>query len=106
MTVLIAGEASPHNGTRDRDCHGPGREEGLKVPLADLRAQYYELKEEIDAATVAVIESSCFIDGPNVVRLEEQIAAQCGARYGVAVASGTDALVLSLKACGIGPGDE
>src|SRR5262249_51568920 len=86
--------------------HSLGREEGLKVPLADLRAQYYELKEEIDAATVSVIESSCFIDGPNVVRLEEQIAALCGARYGVAVASGTDALVLSLKACGIGPGDE
>jgi|SRR5579871_1994001 len=84
----------------------PDREEGLKVPLADLRAQYYELKEEIDAATVSVIESSCFIDGPNVVRLEEQIAARCGARYGVAVASGTDALVLSLKACGVGPGDE
>lgn len=78
----------------------------MKVPLADLRAQYHSLKDQIDAATVAVIESSCFIDGPNVVRLEEQIAAVCGARYGVGVASGTDALVLSLVACGIKPGDE
>jgi dTDP-4-amino-4,6-dideoxygalactose transaminase len=78
----------------------------LIVPLADLRAQYNSLKEEIDAATVAVIESSCFIDGHNVDSLETQIAAACGATYGIAVASGTDALVLSLVACGIGRGDE
>lgn len=78
----------------------------MKVPLADLRAQYRSLKDEIDAATVAVIESSCYVGGENVVRLEEEIARECGAAYGVAVASGTDALVLSLVACGIGPGDE
>ncbi len=78
----------------------------MKVPLADLRAQYLALKEQIDAAMMQVSESGCFIDGENVVRLEEQIADVCGARYGIGVASGTDALVLSLVACGIGPGDE
>lgn len=78
----------------------------MKVPLADLRAQYRNFKDEIDAATVGVIESSCFVGGENVLRLEQEIAAACGARYGVAVASGTDALVLSLVACGIGRGDE
>jgi len=78
----------------------------LKVPLADLRAQYHELKEQIDAAIVGVIESGSFIDGANVQRLEQEIAAVCGAQYGLGVASGTDALVLSLVACGIGPGDE
>ncbi len=78
----------------------------MKVPLADLRAQYLALKEQIDAAMMKVSESGCFIDGENVLRLEEQIAEVCGARYGIGVASGTDALVLSLVACGIGPGDE
>jgi dTDP-4-amino-4,6-dideoxygalactose transaminase len=82
------------------------REERLKVPLADLRAQYYELKEEIDAAIVSVIESCRFSGGPYVQKLEEEIAARCGARFGIGVASGTDALILSLRACGIGPGDE
>ncbi len=78
----------------------------MNVPFADLRAQYHELKAQIDAAIVGVIESGCFIDGENVTRLEQEIAAVCGARYGVGVASGTDALVLSLRACDIGPGDE
>lgn len=79
---------------------------GLKVPLADLRAQYYELKDQIDTAIVSVIESGQFSGGPNVERLEQEVAAFCGARFGIAVASGTDALVLSLVACGIGAGDE
>lgn len=78
----------------------------MKVPLADLQAQYLALKGEIDAAIVAVIESGSFIDGEKVQRLEREIAAFCGARFGVGVASGTDALVLSLVACGIGVGDE
>lgn len=78
----------------------------MNVPLADLRAQYYELKEQIDSAIVAVIESGHFIGGPHVQQLEEEIAALCGAQYGIGVASGTDALVLSLVACGIGEGDE
>lgn len=78
----------------------------MKVPLADLRAQYLSLKDQIDAGMAMVSESGCFIDGENVQRLEEQIAELCGARYGIGVASGTDALVLSLVACGIGPGDE
>ena len=85
---------------------GFGQEDGLKVPLADLRAQYLELKAEIDAAMVEVIEMGHFIDGPKVQQLEQQVADLCGARYGVGVASGTDALVLSLVACGIGAGDE
>lgn len=78
----------------------------MKVPLADLRAQYLEFKDQIDAALAMVAESGHYIDGANVLRLEEQIAELCGARYGVGVASGTDALVLSLVACGVGPGDE
>jgi dTDP-4-amino-4,6-dideoxygalactose transaminase len=78
----------------------------LKVPLADLRAQYYELKEQIDSAIVRVIESCRFSGGEVVSQLEDEIAHACGAEYGVGVASGTDALVLSLVASGIGAGDE
>ncbi|MCW3054143.1 MAG: putative pyridoxal phosphate-dependent enzyme apparently involved in regulation of cell wall [Chthonomonadales bacterium] len=78
----------------------------MKVPLADLRAQYHELKEEIDTAIRDVIESSHFIGGEKVAQLERDIAALCGANHGIGVASGTDALTLSLVACGIGPGDE
>jgi dTDP-4-amino-4,6-dideoxygalactose transaminase len=83
-----------------------GWEERLKVPLADLRAQYDELKEQIDSAIVSVIESCRFSGGDVVSKLEDAIAQTCGARYGIGVASGTDALVLSLVACGIGAGDE
>lgn len=78
----------------------------MKVPLADLRAQYHELKEEIDTAIREVIESSHFIGGEKVAQLERDIAAACGAKHGIGVASGSDALTLSLMACGIGPGDE
>ena len=78
----------------------------MRVPLADLRAQYYELKDQIDAAIVAVIESSRFSGGDLVTKLEAEIAQFCGAKHGIGVASGTDALTLSLLACGIGAGDE
>ena len=78
----------------------------MKVPLADLRAQYLALKEEIDPAISAVIESGQFSGGPNVLKLEAEIAALCGAKHGIGVASGTDALTLSLVACGIEMGDE
>ena len=83
-----------------------GREAGLKVPLADLRTQYAQLKTEIDAAVADVLASGGYIDGDRVHALEADIAALCGARYGIGVASGTDALVLSLVACGVGGGDE
>ncbi|MDW8105730.1 MAG: DegT/DnrJ/EryC1/StrS family aminotransferase, partial [Armatimonadota bacterium] len=62
--------------------------------------------EEIDQAIARVLESGRFILGENVQRLEEEVAAYCGARFGIGVASGTDALELSLAALGIGPGDE
>lgn len=78
----------------------------MKVPLADLRAQYHELKDQIDIAIVDVIESGQFSGGPKVQQFEEQVAALCGAKYGIGVASGTDALTLSLVASGIGAGDE
>jgi dTDP-4-amino-4,6-dideoxygalactose transaminase len=78
----------------------------LTVGLADLVAQYRTIQAEVDASIHEVLESGRFILGPVVAHLEAEIAAFCGARYGVAVNSGTDALLLALLAHGIGPGDE
>ncbi len=82
------------------------KEEGLKVPLADLRAQYYELKDQIDTAIADVIETGQFSGGARVANLEHEIANLCGAKHGIGVASGTDALILALDALGIGRDDE
>ena len=78
----------------------------MNIPMVDLKGQYGALKEEIDRTLVDVLESSQFILGPNVRALEEEIAAYCGVRHAVGVASGTDALHLALRAAGIGEGDE
>jgi dTDP-4-amino-4,6-dideoxygalactose transaminase len=78
----------------------------MKVPVLDLKAQYLTIKDEIQAAINSVLENQHFILGPEVKALESEIAAYCGTKYAVGVASGTDALILGLKACGIGPGDE
>lgn len=76
------------------------------IPLIDLQAQYRMIKEEIDHAVRAVLERGQFILGPEVAALECEIASYCGTTHAIAVASGTDALELSLRVCGIGPGDE
>lgn len=76
------------------------------IPFIDLKAQYLSIKEEIDTAISKVLESSQFILGDEVAAFEEAFAAYCGARYGIAVNSGTSALHLALLAVGIGPGDE
>ncbi|HID87650.1 MAG TPA: DegT/DnrJ/EryC1/StrS family aminotransferase, partial [Anaerolineae bacterium] len=76
------------------------------IPIVDLKAQYQSIKDEINGAVQGVLESGRFILGPNVEALEREVAEYCQCRYGVGVASGTDALRLSLHALGIGPGDE
>ncbi|HVO65852.1 MAG TPA: DegT/DnrJ/EryC1/StrS family aminotransferase [Syntrophales bacterium] len=76
------------------------------IPMVDLQRQYKLLKTDIDAAIQDVLGSTQFILGPNVAELEKEIAAYHGIPHAVGVASGTDALLLSLRACGIGPGDE
>ncbi len=76
------------------------------IPLVDLQAQYRSIKTEIDAAIQGVLDRGQFILGPEVEALEQEVAVACGTRYAVAVASGTDALELSLRACGITTGDE
>ena len=76
------------------------------IPILDLKAQYESIKDEINEAAQGVLESGHFVLGPNVEALEKEVAEYCQCRHGVGVASGTDALRLSLHALGIGPGDE
>jgi dTDP-4-amino-4,6-dideoxygalactose transaminase len=78
----------------------------MKVPMVDLQAQYRALQSEIDEAVQAVVRSGQFVLGPAVEGFEQEVAAYCGTRHAVAVASGTDALHLALRAAGVGPGDE
>ncbi len=78
----------------------------MQVPLLDLKAQYATIKPAMDAAVHAVLDSGRFIQGPEVQALESEVAAYSRVAHGVGVASGTDALLLALKALGVGPGDE
>ncbi|HSB05279.1 MAG TPA: DegT/DnrJ/EryC1/StrS family aminotransferase [Thermodesulfobacteriota bacterium] len=76
------------------------------VPFNDLKRQYQGIEEEILAATKGVFEKGRYILGEEVSAFEEEFARYCGVRHGVGVGSGTEALYLSLKAAGIGEGDE
>jgi dTDP-4-amino-4,6-dideoxygalactose transaminase len=76
------------------------------IPLVDLTAQYHSIKDEIDAAVSATLESGHFILGPAVSTFEQNVAAYLGVVHAIGLASGTDALVLALRALDIGPGDE
>lgn len=76
-----------------------------EVPLLDLNAQYYSIKDEIKAAIDEVLESQYFIMGPEVKDFEEKMAEYCQSKYAISCASGSDALLLALMALDIGPGD-
>src|SRR5712664_2666814 len=76
------------------------------VPQLDLSAQYAAIGGEIRTALERVMASQQFVLGREGAALEEEIARLCGVAHGVGVASGTDALILALRACGVQPGDE
>ena len=76
------------------------------IPQIDLTRQHAALRGELLAAAERVLVSSRFILGPEGKTLEAEVAALCGVRHGVGVASGTDALHLSLRALDVGSGDE
>jgi dTDP-4-amino-4,6-dideoxygalactose transaminase len=78
----------------------------VKVPLLDLRAQYAPIRDDVHAAVDEVLDSMAFIGGPYVEKLERELADHVGAKHGVGVSSGTDALLVAYMALGVGPGTE
>jgi len=78
----------------------------MSVPFIDLKSQYNALKTSIDARIQKVLDSGAYVNGPEVAELEQKLAAHTGSKYCLAVASGTDALVIPLMALGISQGDE
>ena len=78
----------------------------MQVPLLDLKAQYQTIKDEIGRAISDVCESQAFALGPAAAKFEKEVAAYCDVKYAFGVSSGTDALLVSLMALGIKPGDE
>jgi dTDP-4-amino-4,6-dideoxygalactose transaminase len=78
----------------------------VNVPLLDLKAQYRDIRAEVLAAIESVCDEQGFVLGPRVTELEGALARYVGARHAIGCASGTDALLLSLMALGVGQGDE
>ena len=76
------------------------------IPFVDLKAQYDSIKEEIDEAIQSVLNNTSFIMGEELKKFEEEFAQFCDVKYAIGVANGSDALILALRACGIGEGDE
>lgn len=76
------------------------------IPFIDLKSAYHRLQAEIDSAVAGVLKSGHYILGQEVQQFEREFAAYLGVAHAIGVASGTDALILAIKACGILPGDE
>jgi len=76
------------------------------IPLVDLKAQYNSIKTEIDNAIQRVLDNTSFIMGDELKKFEEEFALFCNTKYAIGVANGSDALILALRACGIGEDDE
>lgn len=84
----------------------PGWGASMSIAFIDLKTQYQSLKKEINERINAVLEHGQYIMGPEVQELEERLAAYTGAKHCITVASGTEALLISLMALGIKPDDE
>ena len=78
----------------------------MHIPLLDLKAQYATIRDQATQAIGEVCESQMFALGPAVARFEQNVAEYCGCKFAIGISSGTDALLISLMALGIGPGDE
>ncbi len=78
----------------------------MNIPLIDLKAQYKSIAEDLDRVTKEVLSSAGYIMGKNVIGFEKEFAEYIGTKHAISVGNGTDALVIALKALGIGEGDE
>lgn len=78
----------------------------MQVPLLDLKREYASIKSEIDTAVANAMADTKYINGPQVKQFEDAAAKYLGCKYAIGVASGTDALLIALRAAGVGPGTE
>ncbi|MCD4746573.1 MAG: aminotransferase class I/II-fold pyridoxal phosphate-dependent enzyme, partial [Bacteroidales bacterium] len=78
----------------------------MNIPFVDLKAQYISIKSEIDNAIQNVLTDTAFIKGKYVEEFEKNFAKELNAKHCIGVANGTDAITISLKALGVGMGDE
>src|SRR5215471_10695811 len=78
----------------------------MEIPILDLSAQHRQIATEIEQAIARVLQDQKFILGPEVRALEQELAPYCGCAEAVGCASGSDAILLALMACEVGPGDE
>ena len=76
------------------------------IQMVDLKQQYQKIKSEIDKAVLGVLESTAFINGPDVQRFAASLATYTGSRHVIPCANGTDALQVALMALDLQPGDE
>jgi dTDP-4-amino-4,6-dideoxygalactose transaminase len=83
-----------------------GKERCMRIPILDLKSQYQAIKREINAAIKKVVEDQDFVLGSELSELEKEVAQYCSTKCAAGVASGTDALILSLWALGVKEGDE
>ena len=80
--------------------------QNMPIPMLDLKVQYAQLKDELDAAVMRVVASQYFINGPDVEAMEQEVAGYCKTKHCIGLSSGSDALLISLMALDIGQGDE
>ena len=78
----------------------------MNIPMLDLKAEYALLRDEIEPAVCEALAACQYIGGPNVKAFEAEAAAYAGVKHAISCASGTDALLIALRAIGLGPGDE
>src|SRR5690606_13501579 len=76
------------------------------IQMVDLKGQYKQIKEEVDAAIMEVIESATFINGPEVHEFQKELEEYLGVKHVIPCANGTDALQIAMMALGLKPGDE
>ena len=78
----------------------------MQIPLVDLRAQFHTIQSEVMNAIEHVLSEMQLFLGPECQAFEKEFASYCGCEFGIGCSNGTDALILALRACGIGPGHE
>ncbi|MGB9835680.1 MAG: DegT/DnrJ/EryC1/StrS family aminotransferase [Candidatus Saccharicenans sp.] len=78
----------------------------MNIPFVDLKSQYLSIREEINSAIQSVLNDTAFVGGKYVEAFEQSFARQLGVKHCISCANGTDAIYISLKAAGVGPGDE